>query len=57
MKKCQTRNFNFVLEGTLNGNWGVIGSNFFMARGRNTTLTFFFIGLYAEAKHLQEQGS
>ena len=41
-EKCQTRNFNCYLEGTLNGNLGVIHSNFFMAKRRNTTLTFFY---------------
>lgn len=54
-EKCQTRNFNCYLEGTLNGNLGAIRSNFFMAGRRNTALTFFFIGMYAAAKHLEER--
>lgn len=56
-EKCQTRNFNCYLEGTLKGNLGVIHSRFFMARGKNPTLARGFVyRQVAEAKHLEELG-
>lgn len=40
-EKCQTRNFNCYLEGTLNGNVGVIPSNFFYGWGKEYHFDIF----------------